>query len=79
MVRSPAGSTSPGAEYALGDLSQPSVEETSPGVRSGRNTKPLGCTELSTALTDFLLYRHVLATVANTGKNRWRYMNYKGS
>ncbi|XP_058024691.1 bromodomain-containing protein 8 isoform X3 [Ahaetulla prasina] len=35
MVRSPAGSTSPGAEYALGDLSQPSVEETSPGVSEG--------------------------------------------
>ncbi|XP_032065059.1 bromodomain-containing protein 8 isoform X4 [Thamnophis elegans] len=35
MVRSPAGSTSPGAEYALGDLSQPSVEETSPGVAEG--------------------------------------------
>ncbi|XP_007420395.1 bromodomain-containing protein 8 isoform X6 [Python bivittatus] len=32
MVRSPAGSASPGADYALGDLSQPSVEETSPGV-----------------------------------------------
>ncbi|XP_062977082.1 bromodomain-containing protein 8 isoform X4 [Elgaria multicarinata webbii] len=32
MVRSPAGSTSPGADYALGDLSQPSVEEASPGV-----------------------------------------------
>ncbi|XP_067319743.1 bromodomain-containing protein 8 isoform X5 [Anolis sagrei] len=32
MVRSPAGSTSPGADYGLGDLSQPSVEETSPGV-----------------------------------------------
>ncbi|XP_044307013.1 bromodomain-containing protein 8 isoform X5 [Varanus komodoensis] len=27
MVRSPAGSTSPGADYTLGDLSQPSVEE----------------------------------------------------
>ncbi|XP_063148116.1 bromodomain-containing protein 8-like isoform X2 [Candoia aspera] len=35
MVRSPAGSTSPGADYALGDLSQPSVEETSPGVTPG--------------------------------------------
>ncbi|XP_063148117.1 bromodomain-containing protein 8-like isoform X3 [Candoia aspera] len=35
MVRSPAGSTSPGADYALGDLSQPSVEETSPGVAEG--------------------------------------------
>lgn len=68
MVRSPAGSTSPGAEYALGDLSQPSVEETSPGVRSGRNMKPLGCTELSTALTNFLLYRHILVTVVIQGK-----------
>lgn len=33
MVRSPAGSTSPGGEYALGDLSQPAVDEASPGVR----------------------------------------------
>lgn len=33
MVRSPAGSTSPGGDYALGDLSQPAVEEASPGVR----------------------------------------------
>ncbi|XP_069725806.1 bromodomain-containing protein 8 isoform X3 [Phaenicophaeus curvirostris] len=32
MVRSPAGSTSPGGEYALGDLSQPTVDEASPGV-----------------------------------------------
>ncbi|XP_059569009.1 bromodomain-containing protein 8 isoform X2 [Alligator mississippiensis] len=32
MVRSPAGSTSPGGDYALGDLSQPAVEEASPGV-----------------------------------------------
>nr|XP_023966565.1 bromodomain-containing protein 8 isoform X3 [Chrysemys picta bellii] len=32
MVRSPAGSTSPGRDYALGDLSQQNVEETSPGV-----------------------------------------------
>ncbi|XP_024071145.1 bromodomain-containing protein 8 isoform X3 [Terrapene carolina triunguis] len=32
MVRSPAGSTSPGRDYALGDLSQQAVEETSPGV-----------------------------------------------
>nr|XP_020645793.1 bromodomain-containing protein 8 isoform X7 [Pogona vitticeps] len=32
MVRSPAGSTSPGTDYTLGDLSQPSVEEASPGV-----------------------------------------------
>ncbi|KAH0629941.1 hypothetical protein JD844_012435 [Phrynosoma platyrhinos] len=35
MVRSPAGSTSPGADYSLGDLSQPSVEEASPGVTPG--------------------------------------------
>ncbi|XP_044307009.1 bromodomain-containing protein 8 isoform X2 [Varanus komodoensis] len=35
MVRSPAGSTSPGADYTLGDLSQPSVEEVSPGVTPG--------------------------------------------
>uniref|UniRef100_A0A8C4Y420 Bromodomain containing 8 n=1 Tax=Gopherus evgoodei TaxID=1825980 RepID=A0A8C4Y420_9SAUR len=32
MVRSPAGSASPGRDYALGDLSQQAVEETSPGV-----------------------------------------------
>ncbi|XP_027574421.2 bromodomain-containing protein 8 isoform X6 [Pipra filicauda] len=32
MVRSPAGSTSPGGEYALGDLSQPAGDEASPGV-----------------------------------------------
>ncbi|XP_073211119.1 bromodomain-containing protein 8 isoform X10 [Lepidochelys kempii] len=32
MVRSPAGSSSPGRDYALGDLSQQAVEETSPGV-----------------------------------------------
>ncbi|XP_075773993.1 bromodomain-containing protein 8 isoform X3 [Pelodiscus sinensis] len=32
MVRSPAGSTSPGRDYVLGDLSQQAVEETSPGV-----------------------------------------------
>ncbi|XP_074865963.1 bromodomain-containing protein 8 isoform X4 [Carettochelys insculpta] len=32
MVRSPAGSTSPGRDYTLGDLSQQTVEETSPGV-----------------------------------------------
>ncbi|XP_014803650.1 PREDICTED: bromodomain-containing protein 8 isoform X9 [Calidris pugnax] len=35
MVRSPAGSTSPGGEYALGDLSQPAVDEASPGVTPG--------------------------------------------
>ncbi|XP_042308174.1 bromodomain-containing protein 8 isoform X2 [Sceloporus undulatus] len=35
MVRSPAGSTSPGADYSLGDLSQASVEEASPGVTPG--------------------------------------------
>ncbi|KAM7161482.1 bromodomain-containing protein 8 isoform 1-T1 [Macrochelys suwanniensis] len=35
MVRSPAGSTSPGRDYALGDLSQQAVEETSPGVTPG--------------------------------------------
>ena len=33
MVRSPAGSTSPGGDYALGDLSQPAVDEASPAVR----------------------------------------------
>ncbi|XP_038269821.1 bromodomain-containing protein 8 isoform X6 [Dermochelys coriacea] len=32
MVRSPAGSSSPGRDYALGDLSQQAMEETSPGV-----------------------------------------------
>ncbi|XP_077679680.1 bromodomain-containing protein 8 isoform X2 [Eretmochelys imbricata] len=35
MVRSPAGSSSPGRDYALGDLSQQAVEETSPGVTPG--------------------------------------------
>ncbi|XP_061473643.1 bromodomain-containing protein 8-like isoform X9 [Rhineura floridana] len=35
MVRSPAGSTSPGADYSLGDLSQPTMEEASPGVTPG--------------------------------------------
>ncbi|XP_032996394.1 bromodomain-containing protein 8 isoform X7 [Lacerta agilis] len=35
MVRSPAGSTSPGADYSLGDLSQPTLEEASPGVTPG--------------------------------------------
>ncbi|XP_053935702.1 bromodomain-containing protein 8 isoform X3 [Cuculus canorus] len=35
MVRSPAGSTSPGGDYALGDLSQPVVDEASPGVTPG--------------------------------------------
>ncbi|XP_075774001.1 bromodomain-containing protein 8 isoform X11 [Pelodiscus sinensis] len=35
MVRSPAGSTSPGRDYVLGDLSQQAVEETSPGVTPG--------------------------------------------
>uniref|UniRef100_A0A8D0GH03 Bromodomain containing 8 n=1 Tax=Sphenodon punctatus TaxID=8508 RepID=A0A8D0GH03_SPHPU len=35
MVRSPAGSTSPGGDYGLGDLSQPTLEEASPGVTPG--------------------------------------------
>ncbi|XP_030314659.1 bromodomain-containing protein 8 isoform X1 [Calypte anna] len=35
MVRSPAGSTSPGGDYALGDLSQPAMDEASPGVTPG--------------------------------------------
>ncbi|XP_074772168.1 bromodomain-containing protein 8 isoform X3 [Athene noctua] len=35
MVRSPAGSTSPGGDYSLGDLSQPAVDEASPGVTPG--------------------------------------------
>ncbi|KAJ7406226.1 bromodomain-containing protein 8 isoform X1 [Willisornis vidua] len=35
MVRSPAGSTSPGGEYALGDLAQPAGDEASPGVTPG--------------------------------------------
>ncbi|XP_038269820.1 bromodomain-containing protein 8 isoform X5 [Dermochelys coriacea] len=35
MVRSPAGSSSPGRDYALGDLSQQAMEETSPGVTPG--------------------------------------------
>ncbi|XP_013917427.1 PREDICTED: bromodomain-containing protein 8 isoform X2 [Thamnophis sirtalis] len=63
MVRSPAGSTSPGAEYALGDLSQPSVEETSPGVTPGTLPStpvasfigipdtPMGSTSLDAPLT----------------------------
>lgn len=33
MVRSPAGSTSPGGDYSLGDLSQPAGDDASPGVR----------------------------------------------
>ncbi|XP_039415533.1 bromodomain-containing protein 8 isoform X3 [Corvus cornix cornix] len=32
MVRSPAGSTSPGGDYSLGDLSQPAGDDASPGV-----------------------------------------------
>ncbi|XP_010157043.1 PREDICTED: bromodomain-containing protein 8 [Eurypyga helias] len=35
MVRSPAGSTSPGGDYALGDMSQPAMDEASPGVTPG--------------------------------------------
>ncbi|XP_068062225.1 bromodomain-containing protein 8 isoform X3 [Anomalospiza imberbis] len=35
MVRSPAGSTSPGGDYSLGDLSQPAGDEASPGVTPG--------------------------------------------
>ncbi|KAM6470761.1 bromodomain-containing protein 8 isoform 3-T3 [Liasis olivaceus] len=63
MVRSPAGSASPGADYALGDLSQPSVEETSPGVTPGTLPStpvasfigipdtPMGSTSLDAPLT----------------------------
>ncbi|KFU99415.1 Bromodomain-containing protein 8, partial [Pterocles gutturalis] len=42
MVRSPAGSTSPGGEYALGDLSQPAVDEASPGVGENEVTVASG-------------------------------------
>ncbi|XP_017583687.1 PREDICTED: bromodomain-containing protein 8 isoform X4 [Corvus brachyrhynchos] len=35
MVRSPAGSTSPGGDYSLGDLSQPAGDDASPGVTPG--------------------------------------------
>uniref|UniRef100_A0A4X2KQR9 Bromodomain-containing protein 8 n=1 Tax=Vombatus ursinus TaxID=29139 RepID=A0A4X2KQR9_VOMUR len=35
MVRSPAGSTSPGGDYPLGDLAPSAIEETSPGVTPG--------------------------------------------
>ncbi|XP_078006569.1 bromodomain-containing protein 8 isoform X1 [Phascolarctos cinereus] len=35
MVRSPAGSTSPGGDYPLGDLASSAIEETSPGVTPG--------------------------------------------
>nr|XP_056712271.1 bromodomain-containing protein 8 isoform X2 [Euleptes europaea] len=63
MVRSPAGSTSPGGDYTLGDLSQPTVEETSPGVTPGTlpNTPvasfigipdtPMGSTSLDAPMT----------------------------
>ncbi|XP_060096115.1 bromodomain-containing protein 8 isoform X8 [Heteronotia binoei] len=63
MVRSPAGSTSPGGDYTLGDLSQPTVEEASPGVTPGTlpNTPvasfigipdtPMGSTSLDAPMT----------------------------
>ncbi|KAM9065416.1 bromodomain-containing protein 8 isoform 4-T4 [Sarcophilus harrisii] len=35
MVRSPAGSTSPGGDYPLGDLTSSAIEEASPGVNPG--------------------------------------------
>ncbi|XP_072486474.1 bromodomain-containing protein 8 isoform X20 [Notamacropus eugenii] len=35
MVRSPAGSTSPGGDYPLGDLTPSAIEEASPGVTPG--------------------------------------------
>ncbi|XP_051834414.1 bromodomain-containing protein 8 isoform X7 [Antechinus flavipes] len=35
MVRSPAGSTSPGGDYPLGDLTSSAIEEASPGVTPG--------------------------------------------
>ncbi|XP_037762206.1 bromodomain-containing protein 8 isoform X6 [Chelonia mydas] len=42
MVRSPAGSSSPGRDYALGDLSQQAVDETSPGVGENEMTVTSG-------------------------------------
>ncbi|XP_060096114.1 bromodomain-containing protein 8 isoform X7 [Heteronotia binoei] len=52
MVRSPAGSTSPGGDYTLGDLSQPTVEEASPGVGESEMTVVSGHTSSSGILLD---------------------------
>ncbi|XP_032996396.1 bromodomain-containing protein 8 isoform X9 [Lacerta agilis] len=52
MVRSPAGSTSPGADYSLGDLSQPTLEEASPGVGESDMTVVSGHTSSSGLLLD---------------------------
>uniref|UniRef100_A0A803VJY6 Bromodomain-containing protein 8 n=1 Tax=Ficedula albicollis TaxID=59894 RepID=A0A803VJY6_FICAL len=42
MVRSPAGSTSPGGDYSLGDLNQPAGDEASPGVGENEMTVASG-------------------------------------
>uniref|UniRef100_A0A4X2KRE3 Bromodomain-containing protein 8 n=1 Tax=Vombatus ursinus TaxID=29139 RepID=A0A4X2KRE3_VOMUR len=42
MVRSPAGSTSPGGDYPLGDLAPSAIEETSPGVSESEMTVASG-------------------------------------
>ncbi|XP_078006574.1 bromodomain-containing protein 8 isoform X6 [Phascolarctos cinereus] len=42
MVRSPAGSTSPGGDYPLGDLASSAIEETSPGVSESEMTVASG-------------------------------------
>ncbi|CAI5766961.1 bromodomain-containing protein 8 isoform X8 [Podarcis lilfordi] len=52
MVRSPAGSTSPGADYSLGDLSQPTLEEASPGVGESDMTVVSGHTSSSGLLLE---------------------------
>ncbi|XP_015267998.1 PREDICTED: bromodomain-containing protein 8 isoform X3 [Gekko japonicus] len=52
MVRSPAGSTSPGGDYTLGDLSQPTVEEASPGVGESEMTVVSGHASSSGILLD---------------------------
>uniref|UniRef100_A0A8D0BJW7 Bromodomain-containing protein 8 n=1 Tax=Salvator merianae TaxID=96440 RepID=A0A8D0BJW7_SALMN len=52
MVRSPAGSASPGADYGLGDLSQANVEESSPGVGESDMTVVSGHTSSSGLLLE---------------------------
>ncbi|XP_048346060.1 bromodomain-containing protein 8 isoform X5 [Sphaerodactylus townsendi] len=52
MVRSPAGSTSPGGDYTLGDLSQPTVEEASPGVGESELAVVSGHASSSSILLD---------------------------
>ncbi|XP_031809195.1 bromodomain-containing protein 8 isoform X10 [Sarcophilus harrisii] len=42
MVRSPAGSTSPGGDYPLGDLTSSAIEEASPGVSESEMTVASG-------------------------------------